>query len=87
MGCALAARVAGASKEFLVRRFLRIYPIYWIYAVANLVFLQLTSSDFTITGGAAFYALMLFPGYASDLIFTGWSLTYEVYFYLLFAMI
>jgi len=65
---------------FLARRFLRIYPIYWVYAALYVVAYQKSFSLVPMLGAAA-----LAPGYSSSIIGQGWTLTYEVFFYLCFA--
>jgi exopolysaccharide production protein ExoZ len=74
---------AMSPRDFLLRRFLRIYPIYWLYALGYLVWKigemgPLPAPDIV-------RSLLLSPGYSSLLIGQGWTLSYEVYFYLCFA--
>ena len=65
-----------------MRRFLRIFPIYWVLALINIPIRS--SIDLPVPSGVEDYALsfLLYPGYSSNLIFVGWSLSYEVFFYL-----
>jgi peptidoglycan/LPS O-acetylase OafA/YrhL len=72
-----------ASGEFLKRRFIRLYPIYWVFLflflVAGLVQIKTT----TIGGfGRSFFLL---PGH-KGIIGTSWTLQYELYFYILIAL-
>lgn len=74
----------GAKKlspgKFLWRRATRIYPTYWLYTAAYIAFLgALVPSHLSAT-------LALLPGYSSDIIGPGWTLGYEIYFYICFAL-
>ena len=74
------------ATTFLWRRFLRIYPTYWLVASAYLV-LHLViwrRNPLTLMEYAASFAL--YSEYASSIIGQGWTLAYEVYFYLCFAL-
>lgn len=73
-------------RDFLMRRFFRIYPIYWAYALVYLVW-KISESGEPIPTGDVFRSLALWPGYSSLLIGQGWTLSYEVYFYLCFAVV
>ncbi|MEM8935001.1 MAG: acyltransferase [Pseudomonadota bacterium] len=77
----------GASWQFLQRRFLRIYPIYWLYGAIAFVAAMAMDGEAGFNAVQTLGAFLLAPGLSADLIFTGWSLTYEVYFYLAFALI
>ncbi len=77
--------LAGAVT-FLRRRFLRIYPIYWLYAAIYLVFHALVLQTHTHGLGDTALALLLWPGYSEGIIGPGWTLSYEVYFYAAFAL-
>jgi exopolysaccharide production protein ExoZ len=76
-------------KEFLVKRCVRIYPIYWIITVVVLIF-------FLIVPGFAnpddleplqiICSLLLIPYHGIPVLNVGWTLIYEIFFYLLFAV-
>jgi exopolysaccharide production protein ExoZ len=74
------------SPKFLLRRFIRIYPIYWIYAAGYLLFHEVGSTGYNLSVGEIFKSLLLLPGYSSLIIGPGWTLAYEVYFYICFAI-
>lgn len=74
----------GATKAFLWRRFVRIYPIYWIVAIAYLT-AQVAMGSFGLGLAEVFGAFLLLPGQASLIIVPGWTLAYEVIFYLIFG--
>lgn len=82
--------------RFLRKRFTRIYPIYWVVATIMLfyyLFIKKEAQGITvqITGpGDLLYLLkcyLLFPMSAShkNFIDVAWTLSYEVWFYLVFA--
>lgn len=66
-------------NEFLVRRAIRIFPIYWIYAAAYMAYSGIPQD--------AVLGLALLPGHSSSIIGQGWTLSYEVFFYICFAAI
>lgn len=70
---------------FLKRRLIRIYPIYWLvgtlYLVAHLLLERPYDLSLTEVAGAA----LLLPGYSPLVIGPGWTLSYEMYFYLCFT--
>ena len=74
------------SGDFLLKRGLRIYPIYWLCAGAYLLFHFVTRSVYPVSGGEVLGALALVPGYASAIIGPAWTLMFEVYFYLCFCV-
>ncbi|MGC2234657.1 MAG: acyltransferase [Pyrinomonadaceae bacterium] len=75
-------------KEYILKRFIRVYPIYWIaitFFIIPAVFFELNSSYVF-----SFYNLLstylLFPEH--PMIYgVSWSLSHEVYYYLLFALL
>ena len=85
---------ARSPDSFLLRRLIRIVPFYWaatcaVFALA-LLFPQLmrtTQADFTQLA----YSLLFIPYQTADggtlpTLILGWSLNYEMYFYVLFAV-
>jgi len=80
---------------FLVRRLMRIAPLYWILTLVVAVLAVLVPSLFRTTLVSPEYLLksLLFVPYANPgqngdlvpLIVPGWSLNFEMFFYLLFA--
>lgn len=79
----------GAAQRFITRRFLRIYPPYW---VALIVFatigLLLPSALYLapVTVSSAITSFFLIPQVGGPLMFVAWSLEFEVYFYVVFAI-
>lgn len=71
---------------FLYRRAARIYPIYWIcclfYLVIHIYVLEPHNLDII----KLVKALLLWPGYSAGIIGPGWTLSYEIYFYVCFGL-
>ena len=82
----------GAACHFIVRRFRRIVPLYWLFTTLVLATLlaghSLRSTFLDWPNVAASY--LFWPAAQSDgavrpLLSVGWTLNYEVFFYALFA--
>jgi exopolysaccharide production protein ExoZ len=82
-------------KEFIVRRIIRIVPLYWCAtllmvgsALAKIAF----KTELLTTGAVAKsllfvpYDSLMFPGHAWPILVPGWTLNYEMFFYVLFAL-
>jgi exopolysaccharide production protein ExoZ len=86
----------GAPGQFLLRRFLRIAPLYWlitltIVAIALLAPQLLKSTQLVpahVLASLAFIPMQspAFPDYLWPLLVPGWTLNYEMAFYALFAL-
>ena len=78
----------GAASTFIKRRFLRIYPIYWIcilLVLAAKCFGLYNSLDITLV--SIISSASLVPIFKYKLIHgVAWTLVFEVYFYLCFAI-
>lgn len=79
-------REVRSPSEFLINRFVRIYPIYWVFlglllAIWSIGFYQTLNPtpDSVIRG-----ALLLPTNHL--LLSVSWTLVYEIYFYLIFAL-
>ena len=81
----------GASWSFLVRRVVRVLPLYWIVSTVYLVVVYaLHERDgLTLRHVAASYVLIPDPepqdGADFPFMFVGWTLQYEMFFYVVFA--
>ncbi len=74
------------APKFLLRRFIRIFPIYWIYACLYLSIHQSILNGYALSIKDTVYSLLLLPGYSPLIIGPGWTLSYELYFYLCFGL-
>jgi exopolysaccharide production protein ExoZ len=82
----------GAARDFLARRLIRIFPPYWIcttIVAAALLAYPGQITNLSWDGGMVFASYLLLPVYSVDdlprfLLFPGWTLAYEMYFYLVF---
>lgn len=77
----------GAPLAFILRRILRIYPVYWFVALLFLAFPPLYLVGWQDDPWRTVLALLLVPGYAAGIITPGWTLAYELYFYGVFALL
>lgn len=71
---------------FFQRRVARIYPLYWILALLSAPILFAIERNTPDTVMQWIGAFLLWPSEASKLIFVGWTLTFEVFFYAVFAL-
>ncbi len=76
---------ASNISAFLKRRFVRIFPIYWALAAINIILLDMFANINLHTVGEVIGGAMLLPGHSSKLIFVGWTLSFELFFYGVFA--
>lgn len=79
----------GARWAFLRRRLARIYPVYWVYAGLITVALWLSGQRPPL--GYLLESYLLVPvfneaGKLRPVLGVGWTLSYELYFYLAFAV-
>src|SRR5215472_11255649 len=87
--------VAGASASFIRRRLIRIVPLYWIATTAAVLLLLVRPSAFSalkLDWQNALFSYLFFLSQTSNgslntVLVTGWSLCYEMYFYVLFALL
>lgn len=85
-----SARMIGTGKprKYVLKRLARVYPIYWIVTTAFLVpaiaFGLHGGFEPTATGLLSTYLLLPFHPMVNGV---SWSLSFEIYFYLLFALL
>ena len=83
----------GAARHFLLRRIIRIVPIYWLMTalmIATLVFLPSQVRNTSADPASVFTSLLFIPWPRADgqivpILAQGWTLNYEAFFYLAFA--
>lgn len=81
---------AGAMRPFLLRRICRIYPVYWEFTAVILAVMWLKPSLINgISSEPEFLikSLLLWPQMTDPALGVGWSLVYEMYFYLVFCLV
>lgn len=77
----------GAARRFLAQRFLRIYPVYWVFALAVLAVFLVHPGWVNAGHGRPdiLRSFLLFPQRNLPLLLVAWTLTFEMFFYLVFA--
>lgn len=76
-------------KSFLVKRAVRIYPIYWLITLIVLVFFLVIpgfANNQDLGFGKIITSLLLLPNKDLPILNVGWTLIYELYFYFLFCI-
>lgn len=76
-------------KTFIIKRLIRIVPLYWFLTLLFSSVLLLFPSVFktyTFDVTKVIYSLLFFPQTESPVVYTGWTLNYEMYFYALFTV-
>ena len=85
----------GATRIFMVRRLIRIVPLYWLCATAYLLISrqfgsagsQIPQDGWGIVASYLFWPVDLFrDGHARPFYDLGWTLNYEMFFYFAFAL-
>jgi exopolysaccharide production protein ExoZ len=84
-------KLIGKSKKFfsfIRKRFIRIYPAYWIVTFILLP-VYLVKPDFgqgdELKLGVVIHSLLLIPNYRSPILVAGWTLIHEMLFYAVFS--
>lgn len=85
--CHVTAGRRTTAGEFLSARVLRIIPLYWALTLVALAAYAVNPALVNSSGGVTdvFGSFVLFPTGAKFLIQTGWTLSYEFWFYIVFA--
>jgi exopolysaccharide production protein ExoZ len=68
-------------KDFLIKRFIRVYPVYWLVLIPRLLVSRKEIDIFT-----ALSSIVLFPYPDPPLVNVSWTLSYEIFFYLIFSL-
>lgn len=80
----------GACHTFLVRRFLRIYPVYWIVTLLTVLvgfFEPHVLGGHGLNWTTAWKSALLIPQNFSPIVGQGWTLVHEVKFYAIFGLL
>lgn len=85
----------GSSREFILKRLIRIVPLYWLCTSVMLsgefwlrtLKSQVFSGQYVIKSYLFIPALSPVSGLALPLLPPGWTLSYEMYFYAFFALL
>jgi len=88
--CHTTARSRGTVRDasmFMAHRFARILPLYWVLTLATLAVFLAMPSRINTSGGRTdiWQSFLLVPTDGKYLIQAGWTLSYEFFFYFLFA--
>ncbi len=79
-------RLSGAAADFVIRRVVRVVPLYWactLFVVALFASgLAYRNADLTVS--SVVQSLLFLPN-DRVVVYVGWTLNYEAYFYLIFA--
>jgi exopolysaccharide production protein ExoZ len=79
-----------AAGAFLVRRLLRIYPLYWVYSAVMLAVAALRPDlvDAAVYAGVdVLQSFLLLPQGGAPLLSVAWALTHLIYFSFVFALL
>lgn len=80
---------ADSSLDFIKKRFIRIYPVYWFYSFLVLIVFFVHPTIVNSSQGGEIdivSSFLLLPQIHLPLLMVGWTLTYEIYFYILLAV-
>jgi exopolysaccharide production protein ExoZ len=79
---------AGFDVSFLLNRFNRIYPLYWIFSLAAIAgyFVMGDSLTSNVTSLDIVGSLSLIPTGQPPILMVGWTLTHELYFYIAYGL-
>lgn len=77
---------------FIKRRFIRIYPLWWVAVLVAVALSFLPGVTLDFDRAEVFYSFLLVPFYSSEgavvpIVEVGWTLGYEIYFYLMFSFL
>lgn len=76
--------------KFIYRRVSRIYPLFWFYSVAVMMFFLIQPSWFDsrhFDQVNIFDSFFLIPQVEANILLVSWSLIHEIYFYVVFSLI
>ncbi|QDX16392.1 hypothetical protein C6W84_17024 (plasmid) [Acinetobacter baumannii] len=76
-------------SKFIILRFERILPLYWIFTLIALAIYTILPQHVNVTAQFTdvFSSFFLLPTNGEYLVLTGWTLRYEFYFYFIFSLL
>lgn len=74
------------APRFFKKRIIRIYPIYWLLAALYILVNSIIGVSYDFSAYELVAALLLIPGNAPLIIGPAWTLSFEMYFYLIFGV-
>lgn len=80
----------GMGPSFLIRRLVRIYPLYWIYSAVLLALIAIRPGlvhPSVYTNVDLIKSFLLFPQKSPPLLSVAWAISHLLYFYVVFALI
>ncbi|MGD6994187.1 acyltransferase family protein [Sutcliffiella horikoshii] len=78
--------IKGKTREFLLKRFIRIYPLYWMFTFLLLgiaVFFPALYEPYSME--RIWKSILLFPN--QPILSSAWSLSHVIFFYIMFSLI
>lgn len=81
-------RTPGAALDFIVRRGIRVIPLYWFctFALAVLVAARPSLIDTSLQQPGLLASLLFLPQATPPLLAVGWTLNHEMFFYVVIAL-
>lgn len=76
----------GKTREFLLKRFIRIYPLYWLFTFLLLgiaVFFPVLHEPYSME--RIWKSILLFP--TQPILSSAWSLSHVIFFYIMFSLV
>ncbi|KJY84160.1 hypothetical protein TW81_05010 [Vibrio galatheae] len=79
-------------RQFVVSRFVRVVPLYWLYTIAFYLFMLFFASSYDFLPIELLYSMLFIPyenqfGAFQPILAVGWSLNYEILFYVIMSIL
>jgi exopolysaccharide production protein ExoZ len=75
---------------FLIKRFIRVYPVYWIVTLFTLLInciIPVISSKYDVNFSSIITSFLLIPQKSYPIVVPAWTLMHEVFFYAMFSLL
>lgn len=82
--------IKSQAKNFFLKRFIRVYPIYWIMTIAlTALFIAVPSwgVGYETNTDVIIKSFILFPQTHDPIVNVGWTLVHEIFFYIIFGLL